>query len=538
MDVDEEEEARYERAYYPGPSRLQGGGQSYARAVVQLLVETYAPQVQMRMGTEVVLGHLEAAGQPVPTTAEFLQDDLAVMVMEGLLDQIELMRRQCITALEQIDCAAKRKLPVYEGLSVEPKWAKPQPPRPMEVARAVAPVVARPGPAVALTTPVLPVRPPAALAQAAPIKSRVPDAPLAELLLEQRDEEMSDRPLDRDKMVLLDAMNSGARTRTSVSRTAGPLNWGLAMSAMGPGMQGPSRPSRGRKPPLKVDNMEIVDFLADVPMRADTAQLLFMLPITVPAPAAQFEVVVVATDPRTPVQYDGLMAEAAKTLATSKGKTKAVPTEEDSSDYGQSSEEEEEEEEEGETPAQRFQHVQRNKKLAKKKANRAEAAAALACRVQNNFSGRIPDGLGVKIWGPLNVERLNSFFCGALGPLFYYLYWTNTVLMGADANHVAAYKFSSGNVADTPQTMVYKFTCRGFPCTPYELEQLFRYCVNLNVPCHNCIVAFMLISELQSVAQRLDTALQDRTMQILLQDPSYRDLPNPIQGPEDMAIVK
>ncbi|KAG6863590.1 hypothetical protein C0993_010938 [Termitomyces sp. T159_Od127] len=48
----------------------------------------------------------------------------------------------------------------------------------------------------------------------------------------------------------------------------------------------------------------------------------------------------------------------------------------------------------------------------------------------------------------------------------------------------------------------------------------------------------MLISELRLVAQRLDTALQDRTMQILLQDPLYRDLPNPIQGPEDMAIIK
>ncbi|KAH0583220.1 hypothetical protein H2248_011103 [Termitomyces sp. 'cryptogamus'] len=126
---------------------------------------------------------------------------------------------------------------------------------------------------------------------------------------------------------------------------------------MGPGMQGPSRPSRGRKPPLKVDNMEIVDFPAGVPTWADAAQLLFMLPITVPAPAAQFEVVMVATDPRTLVQYDGLMAEAAKTLAASKGKTKAIPTEEDLSDYGQSSEEEEEEEEEGEMPTQRFQCI-------------------------------------------------------------------------------------------------------------------------------------------------------------------------------------
>ncbi|KAG6874436.1 hypothetical protein C0993_000580 [Termitomyces sp. T159_Od127] len=305
------------------------------------------------MGTEVLLGRLEAAGQPVPATAEFLQDDLAVMVIEGLLDQIELMRRQRVTTLEQIDHAAKRKLPIHEGSSVEPKRAKPQPPRPMEVARAVALVVAHPGPAVALTTPVLPARPPAT-PQAAPIESQAPDAPLAELSLEQQDEEMSDVPLNQDEMAWLDAMNSGARMRTSISQTASPPNWGLAMSAMGPGMQGPSRPSRGCKPPLKVDNMEIVNFLAGVPVRADAAQLLFMLPITVLASATQFEVVVVATDPRTLAQYDGLMAEAAKTSAASKGKMKAIPMEEDASDYGQSSEEEEEEEEEGETPAQHF----------------------------------------------------------------------------------------------------------------------------------------------------------------------------------------
>ncbi|KAG6871590.1 hypothetical protein C0993_003090, partial [Termitomyces sp. T159_Od127] len=197
MDVDEEEAARYERAYHPGPSRLQGGGQSYARAVVQPREEMYAPQAQ---GMEVLLGCLEAAGQPVPTTAEFLQDDLAVMVMEGLLDQIKLMRRQRVTAQEQINHAAKCKLPVNEGSSVEPKWAKPQPPQPTEVARAVAPVVACLGPTVALTTPVLPAWPPAAPAQAAPIEPWAPDAPLAELSLEQRDEEMSDVPLDQDEM--------------------------------------------------------------------------------------------------------------------------------------------------------------------------------------------------------------------------------------------------------------------------------------------------------------------------------------------------
>ncbi|KAG6861068.1 hypothetical protein C0993_002764 [Termitomyces sp. T159_Od127] len=33
-------------------------------------------------------------------------------------------------------------------------------------------------------------------------------------------------------------------------------------------------------------------------------------------------------------------------------------------------------------------------------------------------------------------------------------------------------------------------------------------------------------------------ALQDRRMQILLEDPSYQNLPNPVQGPEDMALIK
>ncbi|KAG6895553.1 hypothetical protein C0992_000657 [Termitomyces sp. T32_za158] len=193
--------------------------------------------------------------------------------------------------------------------------------------------------------------------------------------------------------------------------------------------------------------MELVEFPAGVPACAEAAQLIFMAPIVVPVPAAQFDVVIVATDPRTPAQYDGLMAEAAKTAATSKGKQRVVPTEEDDSDYGQSSSEveEEEEEEEGETPAQRFQRVQRNKKLAKKK---------------------------------------------------------------------------------------------GIPCTPYELERLYKYCANPHVPHHDRIAGFMLLIEMRSFAQHLDTALQDRTMRLLLDDPVYWDLPNPITRPEDMAFVK
>ncbi|KAG6886851.1 hypothetical protein C0992_002020 [Termitomyces sp. T32_za158] len=179
-----------------GPSRPQGGVQSYARVVVQPRMEEYAPQAQMSMGTERLLGRLEAVGQPVPATASFLQDNLAVMVMEGLLDQIELMRRQRVTALEQIERAAKRKLPVHEGSSVEPKRARPPPPRPVEAVPAVVPVVAHPGPAVALTTSTLPARPPAAPVQAAPTLSRAPEVPLAELSLEQQDDEMIDTPVD------------------------------------------------------------------------------------------------------------------------------------------------------------------------------------------------------------------------------------------------------------------------------------------------------------------------------------------------------
>ncbi|KAG6886641.1 hypothetical protein C0992_002974 [Termitomyces sp. T32_za158] len=77
-----------------------------------------------------------------------------------------------------------------------------------------------------------------------------------------------------------------------------------------------------------------------------------------------------------------------------------------------------------------------------------------------------------------------------------------------------------------------------FPCTPYELEQLFKYCANPHIPHRNRIVAFMLLVELQLFAQHLDTVLQDRTMRILLDNPIYRDIPNPIMRPEDMAFIK
>ncbi|KAG6876392.1 hypothetical protein C0992_013105, partial [Termitomyces sp. T32_za158] len=92
-----------------------------------------------KMGTDVLLQWVEAAGQPVSSTALFLQDSLAIMVIEGLLNQIKLMKRQRVSALEQIECTEKRKLPLPEDLSSEPKQARLQPPQPAEAAKAEVP---------------------------------------------------------------------------------------------------------------------------------------------------------------------------------------------------------------------------------------------------------------------------------------------------------------------------------------------------------------------------------------------------------------
>ncbi|KAG6857918.1 hypothetical protein C0995_004141, partial [Termitomyces sp. Mi166 len=124
--------------------------------------------------------------------------------------------------------------------------------------------------------------------------------------------------------------------------------------------------------------------------------MLFLHAVVILAPPPQLAVVVVTTDPRTPKQYNGLIATQQKAVAASKSKGKIVPMLSDKSNYSELSSEHEQELEEGESAAQRFQHVQYNKKLAAKKANKAKAEAALQHRAINDFSGRIPDGLRVK----------------------------------------------------------------------------------------------------------------------------------------------
>ncbi|KAG6886521.1 hypothetical protein C0995_007247 [Termitomyces sp. Mi166 len=134
MQDDSADEGRYER-----PQQMR----SYASTVTQSVLPLRAEYVQyVHPVNEVLLQHLEWAGQPIPATAAFLQDDLAVMVVEGLLDQIELMRRQRVTTLEQIECIGKRKAPTFKELMVRPKQARAPSQRPQELVWAPAHTVA------------------------------------------------------------------------------------------------------------------------------------------------------------------------------------------------------------------------------------------------------------------------------------------------------------------------------------------------------------------------------------------------------------
>ncbi|KAG6870905.1 hypothetical protein C0995_009775 [Termitomyces sp. Mi166 len=211
------------------------------------------------------------------------------------------------------------------------------------------------------------------------------------------------------------------------------------------------------------------------------------------APPSQFAVVVVTTDPRTPEQYNGLIATQQKAAAVSKGKGKIVPMLSDESNYGESSSEHEQESEEGE--------------------------------------------LGVKVWGPLDVERLNSCFTGALSDCVYYSVHNNAIFVGADANWAAAFEYSSQQQAKMPTSVVYKFAPRGFPRTPYELERLYKHYANKHAPHHNRVVAYLLINKLLLVAQKLNESLLNKTMWALLHNPMYRDLQSPIQGNKDKDFV-
>ncbi|KAG6875936.1 hypothetical protein C0992_001676 [Termitomyces sp. T32_za158] len=112
----------------------------------------------------------------------------------------------------------------------------------------------------------------------------------------------------------------------------------------------PSKNHRGCNLPILIDNLKLIDFLANIPAWAEFAQLLFMKKVIFPALPSQLTVVKLAIDPCTPAQYNGLTA----TAVVDKGKQRAMPAIEDDSNYGQLQSEEEEEAEEGELAAQNF----------------------------------------------------------------------------------------------------------------------------------------------------------------------------------------
>ncbi|KAG6896367.1 hypothetical protein C0995_011506 [Termitomyces sp. Mi166 len=263
-----------------------------------------------------------------------------------------------------------------------------------------------------------------------------------------------------------------------------------------------------------MSKMDIVNFPSNVPAQAGLGQMLFLCAVAIPAPPPQLAVVVVTTDPRTPEQYDGLIATQQKDVAASKGKGKVVPTLSDKSDYSESSSKHKQESEEEESVAQRFQRMQYNKKLAAKKASKAKAEAALQHRAINDFSGHIPNGLGVKVWGPLDVEWLNSCFTGALSNCVYYSVHNNAIFVGANANQAAAFEYSSHQQAKMPASLVYKFALHSFPRTPYELERLYKHYANKHAPHHDQVVAYLLMNELLLVAQKLDESLLDKTIAV------------------------
>ncbi|KAG6886783.1 hypothetical protein C0992_002379 [Termitomyces sp. T32_za158] len=169
------------------------------RVVVPVTRREVVPQAHPEMGMEVLLQRLEAAGQLVPSMASFLQDNLAVMVMEGFLDQIKLMRRQHISALEQIDCTTKHKLSSSE-----------------------VPTAASTGQPAVMATAVH--------------EPKAPEAPVEDILLDQWDEDMDEVPLFREDLKFIDHFES---MTPSAGKKVGPVSRGLAGSSHAPNAPGP-----------------------------------------------------------------------------------------------------------------------------------------------------------------------------------------------------------------------------------------------------------------------------------------------------------
>ncbi|KAG6876936.1 hypothetical protein C0992_011305 [Termitomyces sp. T32_za158] len=179
---------------------------------------------------------------------------------------------------------------------------------------------------------------------------KAPNIPVEKILLDQRDEEMDKVPLSREDLEFMDHFESMS---PSAGWKVDPVSRGLTGLAHAPNMPGPLKNHRRHKLPILIDNLEMINFLANIPAQAEFAQLLFMKEVIFPALPSQLTVVKLTIDPCTPAQYNGLTAM----VAVDKEKQRVVPAIEDDSDYRQLQSKEEEEAEEEESTAQCFQCV-------------------------------------------------------------------------------------------------------------------------------------------------------------------------------------
>ncbi|KAG6871376.1 hypothetical protein C0995_005319 [Termitomyces sp. Mi166 len=234
---------------------------------VQQHIQEHVPYTQPV--NEGLLQRLEQAGQP------------------GLLDQIEMMKRQCITALEHIERAGKCKAPAYEEPVVEPKQARALVRQPQEFMWALAPAVVQP--------PLPHVQPPSSSLTSMPVHSdsvmphpiqepdilAVVENPLAELSLEPCNEIMANTPAMQQgwRVEVLYAPVMGSQAGLSSQGEvclvpeipelkAQPVaveSRGLSASLHASDVPGPTKHCQGRKPPLDLSKLDVVDFPDNVP---------------------------------------------------------------------------------------------------------------------------------------------------------------------------------------------------------------------------------------------------------------------------------
>ncbi|KAG6870465.1 hypothetical protein C0995_012805 [Termitomyces sp. Mi166 len=215
--------------------------------------------------------------------AAFLQDDLAMMVVEGLLDQIELMRRQHITVLKQIERIGKRKAPTFKELMVEPKQARALSQHPQELGWALACIIAQ------------------LLLQLMKLELNILAKPLAELSLKASDQIMSDAPAVQQEqrsevpqVPVVSSSKAGASSQGGAqvvpelpaprAQPAAAESHRLSVSVPAPDVLGPSKHRRGRKPQADMSKMDIVNFPSNVPAQVGPGQLLFLHAMAILAP--------------------------------------------------------------------------------------------------------------------------------------------------------------------------------------------------------------------------------------------------------------